>query len=98
MTSLKKQLVDEYLKPSGYRHGIYLVGMYDTEAHRCCSAGTTRETLVAALEAQAQSHAPEHRIKAVVLDTGLPESMIPKEDLKRARASARPTLPTRTDR
>jgi hypothetical protein len=81
MSSLKGQLVDDYLKPSGFRHGIYLVGMYDTEGHRCCPGGTTLETLRMALEAQAEAQAPDHRVKAVVLDTSLPPSMMPKESI-----------------
>jgi hypothetical protein len=82
MTALKGQLVNDYLRPLGLRYGIYLVGRFDNLAHRCCSADKTIDVLQAEFEAQAKEVAPTYKVTAVILDTALPTSMIPKDASK----------------
>jgi hypothetical protein len=91
MTAMRGQLVDDYLKPLGLRHGVYLVGRFDNPANRCCSARKTLQVLCAELEAQAKSVAPDYRVTAVVLDTALPSSMIPGRGGKPPRGPGKRT-------
>jgi hypothetical protein len=73
-----------YLKQSNIRHGIYLVGRFDNDANPCCAVGRTSAVLQAELDAEAKLVAPEYSVTAVVLDTSLPSSMIPKVDRHRS--------------
>jgi hypothetical protein len=71
LTSLRSQLVEEYLKPLGYHYGIYLVGSFDCPARKCCSSHKTLDELRVNLQGRAKAEAPNFSVVAIVLDTGL---------------------------
>jgi hypothetical protein len=62
------------------------VGHYDCAVRLCCTE--THDELRSRLEVQARAAAPEFAIRAVVLDTSLPASMIPRAGAPRSRNRA----------
>lgn len=79
-TAMKHQLVDKYLDPHGIRHGIYLVGDYSCESWRPSAASRRSKGLggkAAVMEMlTGQAHVlttPLREVRAVVLDTSLPD-------------------------
>lgn len=87
--ALESQLVQQYLRPTRNHVGIYVVGHYDCAARPCCTE--SRDEIRAALEVQARAAAPQYAIRAVVLDTSLPSSMIRRARTRRTRR--RPPTP-----
>jgi hypothetical protein len=87
MTSLRSQLVDQYLRPLGYQHGIYLVGKFDCMEHQCCPTRRTLEEVQADLEARAKAEEPDFRVVALVLDTSLPKSMMPNREAEKVKGA-----------
>jgi hypothetical protein len=73
-TALGDQLVDDYLKPLGLKHGIYLVGRFGCTTQPCCRNKTLHE-LQAELSEQAKAQLPQYSVVSIVLDTSLPTSM-----------------------
>lgn len=87
-TSLKAQLVEQYLKPLGLACGIYLVARFDCEAFKAC-CGTEKESqLRTKLRRQASAVGPEYKVVPVVLAAGLPYTAPRRTPSKKGRAAA----------
>ncbi|MBX3157654.1 MAG: hypothetical protein KF773_16905 [Deltaproteobacteria bacterium] len=74
--AIESQLIQQYLRPTSNRVGIYVVGHYDCNARTCCAE--SRDEIWAALKTQAQAVASDYTILPVILDTSLPTSMTPR--------------------
>lgn len=78
-SDMKDQLGNRYLKDQGTRHGLYVVGWFESAAwdksdRRRRVKRQSREELISHLEAQARTLSSDgYRVEALVIDAGLPE-------------------------
>jgi hypothetical protein len=73
-TALRKQLVDQYLEPTGQRHGIYLVYWIPAEQRKSGKqkyAG--KEELLHDMRKWAAEVAPQYEVSVYLLDVSWPK-------------------------